>query len=75
VAGGQNALEWSEMHCLKMYFAHRAQLNAHVRPIETKMAVGRENDEYDVFHLELRVISQVNLKYTMTPAMPICSQC
>jgi hypothetical protein len=31
-----------------MHFAHtRHQLNAHVRPLETKMAaaVGRENDE------------------------------
>jgi hypothetical protein len=45
VPGGQNALECSEMHCLKMRFAHHAQLNAHVRPLETKMAVGRENDE------------------------------
>jgi hypothetical protein len=32
------------MHCLKMHFAHQAQLNAHVRPFEAKMAVGREND-------------------------------
>jgi hypothetical protein len=43
--GGQNALECSEMHYLKLHFAHQAQLNAHVRPIETKMAVGRENDK------------------------------
>jgi hypothetical protein len=31
-----------------MHFAHQAQLNEHVRPLETKMAVGRENDEYEV---------------------------
>jgi hypothetical protein len=30
------------MHCLKMHFAHQAQLNAHVRPLETKMVVGRD---------------------------------
>jgi hypothetical protein len=35
----------------KLYFVKmtnivpRDQLNAHVRPLETKMAVGRENDE------------------------------
>jgi hypothetical protein len=29
-----------------MHFAHQAQLNAHARPLETKMAVGREKDEY-----------------------------
>jgi hypothetical protein len=29
-----------------MHFAHQPQLNAHVQPLETKMAVGRENDEY-----------------------------
>jgi hypothetical protein len=46
VPGGQNALECSEMHCLKMHFAHQVQLNAHVRPLETKIEVGRENDEY-----------------------------
>jgi hypothetical protein len=28
-----------------MHFAHQAQLNVHVRPSETKMAVRRENDE------------------------------
>jgi hypothetical protein len=28
-----------------MHIAHQAQLNAHVRPLETKMAVGRENDD------------------------------
>jgi hypothetical protein len=28
-----------------MHFAHQPQLNAHVRLLETKMAVGRENDE------------------------------
>jgi hypothetical protein len=43
--GGQNAQECSEMHCLKMHFAHQAQLNAHVQPLETKMAVSHENDE------------------------------
>jgi hypothetical protein len=42
--GGQNALGCSEMHCLKMHFAHQAQLNAHVRPLETKMAVDREKN-------------------------------
>jgi hypothetical protein len=47
IPGGQNALRLvcSEMHCLKMHFAHQAQLNAHVWSLETKMAVGRENDE------------------------------
>jgi hypothetical protein len=46
VPGGQNALKCSEMYFLKMQFAHQAQLmNAHVRPLETKMAVGRKNDE------------------------------
>jgi hypothetical protein len=45
VPGGQNALECSEMHCLKRQFAHQAKLNAHVRLLETKMAVGREDDE------------------------------
>jgi hypothetical protein len=50
VPGGQNALECSEMHCLKMHFAHhQAELNAHVRPLGTKIVVGRENDvEYIV---------------------------
>jgi hypothetical protein len=29
-----------------MHFGHQVQpLNAHVRPLKTKMAVGRENDE------------------------------
>jgi hypothetical protein len=32
------------MHCLKMHFAHQAQLNAHVGLLETKMAVGSEKD-------------------------------
>jgi hypothetical protein len=32
--------------CIPVHFAHQAQLNAHVRLLETKMAVGRENDEY-----------------------------
>jgi hypothetical protein len=45
VPGGKNALECSEMHCLKMHFAHQVQLNAHVQPLKTKMAVGHENDE------------------------------
>jgi hypothetical protein len=45
VPGGQNALECSGMHCFAMHFAHQAQLNAHVRALETKMAIGRENDE------------------------------
>jgi hypothetical protein len=31
-----------------MHFAHQAQLNAHVQPLETKMVVGRENDEYSI---------------------------
>jgi hypothetical protein len=34
------------MHCLQCILLTRHQLNAHVRPLETKMAVGRENDEY-----------------------------
>jgi hypothetical protein len=46
VPGGQNALECSEMHCLKCILPTRHQLNAQVRPSETKMAVGRESDEY-----------------------------
>jgi hypothetical protein len=29
----------------QMHFAHQVQLNAHVRPLETKIAVGDENDE------------------------------
>jgi hypothetical protein len=48
VAGEQNALECSEMHCFKIHFAHQVQMNAHVWPynaLETKMAAGRENDE------------------------------
>jgi hypothetical protein len=43
--GGQNALECSEMHCLQCILPTRHQLNAHVRLLETKMAIGRENDE------------------------------
>jgi hypothetical protein len=31
-----------------MHFAHQAQLNAHVWPLETKMAVGHVNNEYIV---------------------------
>jgi hypothetical protein len=38
------------MHSLKMHFAHQAQLNAYVRPLETKMAVGHENNEYQERH-------------------------
>jgi hypothetical protein len=34
--------------CIAVHFAHRAQLNAHVRFLETKMAVSHENDEYAV---------------------------
>jgi hypothetical protein len=45
VAGGQNAFSSSAFRCILVHFAHQAQLNAHVRLLETKMAVGRENDE------------------------------
>jgi hypothetical protein len=45
VAGGQNAFSSSAFRCIPVYFAHQAQINAHVRLLETKMAVGRENDE------------------------------
>jgi hypothetical protein len=46
VPGGQNALECSEMHCLQCILPTRHQLNAFLGPLETKMAVCRENDEY-----------------------------
>jgi hypothetical protein len=35
----------SAFRCIPVHFAHQAQLNAHVRPLEAKMAVGRENDD------------------------------
>jgi hypothetical protein len=34
--------------CIPVHFPHQPQLNAHVQPLETKMAVGRENDEYSI---------------------------
>jgi hypothetical protein len=39
VPGGQNAFLSSAFRCIPVYFVHQAHLN------ETKMAVGRENDE------------------------------
>jgi hypothetical protein len=43
--GGQSAFASSAFRCIPVRFAHQEQLNAHVRPLETKMAVGRENVE------------------------------
>jgi hypothetical protein len=48
VPGEQNALECSGMHCLQCILPTRYQRNAHVRPLVTKMAVGRENDEHRI---------------------------
>jgi hypothetical protein len=47
VAGGQNAFSSSAFRCIPVHFAHQAELNAHVRLLETKMAVRRKNDESD----------------------------
>jgi hypothetical protein len=44
VPGGQNAFSNSAFRCIPVYFAHRAQLNAHARPVETD-GVGRKNDD------------------------------
>jgi hypothetical protein len=40
--------------CIPVHFAHQAQLNAHVQPLEAKMVVGRENDEYVPVHKNSR---------------------
>jgi hypothetical protein len=45
VPGGQNPFSSSAFRCIPEHFVHQAQLNAHVRPFETKMAGGHENDE------------------------------
>jgi hypothetical protein len=45
VPGGPNAFQVVHFAAFQYILPTRHQLNAHVRPEETKMAVGRENDE------------------------------